>query len=296
MTGSSYLWLCGFSQSRENLNPRLIGDRSLHTVYQRDQESGLDYAMNRFESNVAGRFLSVDKAQPVFYVSAMLNRYTYGSNDPLNGTDPDGNIICTICTPPPNAEELCRAGGGTMQNGICNINTLGPGNGGGLPQGGQQSGGSPAPLRDWELMPAARTMAMNLLSDPACQKLFGYKTNARGFGYAGVDPRAVLDSLIKGGKYGNIQFEPFIESTWNASTASGNTFNTVTIRINNGATGEWNKGNAEYNALTLLHELAHAFNDIIGLPKFSLNNDAEKSDPNVYDKLLKQDCFKGKLK
>ncbi len=31
------------------------------TTYQRDSESGLDYAMNRYLANTAGRFVSVDK-------------------------------------------------------------------------------------------------------------------------------------------------------------------------------------------------------------------------------------------
>lgn len=91
MTGSSYLWLCGFSRTRENLNPRLIGDRSLHTVYLRDQESGLDYAMNRYMSNSYGRFQSPDKGGRKLHVPSSLNRYVYTGNDPINFTDATGN-------------------------------------------------------------------------------------------------------------------------------------------------------------------------------------------------------------
>jgi RHS repeat-associated protein len=70
------------------------------TTYQRDQESGLDYAMNRYNSNTYGRFTSVDKGDMALFAPVALNRYVYAAADPVNHTDPDGNIISTI-TPPP---------------------------------------------------------------------------------------------------------------------------------------------------------------------------------------------------
>jgi len=44
------------------------------TTYQRDQESGLDYAMNRYYANTGGRFVSPDKGQPVLTMPSSLNR------------------------------------------------------------------------------------------------------------------------------------------------------------------------------------------------------------------------------
>ena len=63
------------------------------TSHQRDQESGLDYAMNRFDSNTSGRFMSVDKGPMVLRRPGSLNRYSYAELDPVNHTDPDGNFI-----------------------------------------------------------------------------------------------------------------------------------------------------------------------------------------------------------
>src|SRR5213593_1221626 len=51
--------------------------------YQRDQESGLDYALNRYHSNTNGRFTSADKGDAQLYMPVTLNRYTYGANDPI---------------------------------------------------------------------------------------------------------------------------------------------------------------------------------------------------------------------
>jgi RHS repeat-associated protein len=50
------------------------------TTYQRDPESGLDYALNRFSQSTAGRFISVDKGHIVRFAPQTLNRYVYGIN------------------------------------------------------------------------------------------------------------------------------------------------------------------------------------------------------------------------
>jgi RHS repeat-associated protein len=62
------------------------------TTYQRDSESGLDYASNRYYANTNGRFVSVDRGQMELEVPGSLNRYTYALNDPINMQDPDGNF------------------------------------------------------------------------------------------------------------------------------------------------------------------------------------------------------------
>ena len=81
------------------------------TTYQRDAESGLDYAMNRYYGNTTGRFNSPDKAQPILYDPGTLNRYTYVSNDPVNLLDDSGNIqACPqgdgCKAPPPSSPPL----------------------------------------------------------------------------------------------------------------------------------------------------------------------------------------------
>jgi RHS repeat-associated protein len=60
------------------------------TNYQRDGESGFDYAMARYYDSLSARFCSVDPVggQPADPQS--WNRYVYVRNDPINLTDPAG--------------------------------------------------------------------------------------------------------------------------------------------------------------------------------------------------------------
>jgi RHS repeat-associated protein len=66
--------------------------RQKFTEYERDHESGLDYAKARYYSSAHGRFMSPDsiafssKANP-----QSLNLYAYTANNPLNLTDPTGH-------------------------------------------------------------------------------------------------------------------------------------------------------------------------------------------------------------
>ena len=91
--------------------------KSRFTSYQRDQESGLDYAMNRYFSNANGRFISPDKGHPKLYAPITLNRFVYAMADPVNYRDPDGNIIApgpyTPPPPPPIPPEMPIGGGST---------------------------------------------------------------------------------------------------------------------------------------------------------------------------------------
>jgi len=59
--------------------------------YERDTESGLDYAMNRYVAGSYGRFMSSDKGGFSPKRPMTLNRYAYVTNDPVNLSDPDGN-------------------------------------------------------------------------------------------------------------------------------------------------------------------------------------------------------------
>src|SRR5437016_8381908 len=63
------------------------------TTYQRDQESGLDYAMNRYYGNSDGRMRSPDKGSATTFLPLSLNRYVYSMDDPINHADPDGNDV-----------------------------------------------------------------------------------------------------------------------------------------------------------------------------------------------------------
>lgn len=59
------------------------------TGYERDSETGLDYAMNRYYSSRSGRFMSAD-------AMASTNRYAYALNNPLSLVDPLGLQSCAI--------------------------------------------------------------------------------------------------------------------------------------------------------------------------------------------------------
>jgi RHS repeat-associated protein len=60
------------------------------TSYERDSESGNDYAMFRYHSNRLGRFLTPDPIAGSAADPQSLNRYAYVLNDPVNLIDPLG--------------------------------------------------------------------------------------------------------------------------------------------------------------------------------------------------------------
>ena len=60
------------------------------TTYERDSESGLDYAMFRYDSSRLGRFMTPDPFGGSLGDPQSLNRYVYTRNDPVNLADPLG--------------------------------------------------------------------------------------------------------------------------------------------------------------------------------------------------------------
>jgi len=71
------------------------GVRQQFTGYERDGESGLDYAQARYYSGKHGRFTSVDPLAASASVKSpqTFNRYSYGLNSPYKFTDPSGLCI-----------------------------------------------------------------------------------------------------------------------------------------------------------------------------------------------------------
>jgi RHS repeat-associated protein len=103
------------------------------TTYDRDTETGLDYAVNRFYQTASGRFQSVDPYPADKSNPKSWNRYTYVLNDPVNSTDPDG-LVCpggTIPVVGPNGTTICVPVGGSGDD---NSDT----------PSGEPSGGGPA--------------------------------------------------------------------------------------------------------------------------------------------------------
>lgn len=73
--------------------------RQQFTGYERDPESGLDFAQNRYFSARLGRFTSVDPLAASANATSpqTLNRYTYALNSPYKFTDPLGLAATQHC-------------------------------------------------------------------------------------------------------------------------------------------------------------------------------------------------------
>ena len=66
------------------------GNKWIFTSYQRDSESGLDYALARYYDSRTGTFCSADPLAGDPSDPQSWNRYPYGRNDPIDITDPSG--------------------------------------------------------------------------------------------------------------------------------------------------------------------------------------------------------------
>ena len=77
-------------------------DKHKFTSYERDGESGLDYAINRSYSSGVGRFQQIDpyRASGGAFFPQTWNRYSYTANDPINKVDSLGLFAeMPICDP-----------------------------------------------------------------------------------------------------------------------------------------------------------------------------------------------------
>jgi RHS repeat-associated protein len=122
------------------------------TTYERDAETGTDYAVNRQYAMSIGRFMRPDPVAGSIADPQSLNRYAYVGNDPVNSVDPEGlliispSIIQSISDWYYNVVNVSAGGssigpggwgfggGGSLGGGI------GPGDGG---RGGGAGGGGP---------------------------------------------------------------------------------------------------------------------------------------------------------
>jgi RHS repeat-associated protein len=66
------------------------GVRQKFTGYERDAETGLDFAQARMYANKLGRFTTVDPVAPDIFTPPSLNRYQYCLNNPLRFVDAGG--------------------------------------------------------------------------------------------------------------------------------------------------------------------------------------------------------------
>src|SRR5262249_32972915 len=75
------------------------------TSYERDGESGTDYALTRQYSKSVGSFMRVDPMRGSIAKPQTLNRYAYVRNDSINGVDPLG--LDTDCFQRPDGCWVC---------------------------------------------------------------------------------------------------------------------------------------------------------------------------------------------
>ena len=71
-------------------SPAALADKHRFTGYERDAETGIDYAMNRHYVSANGRFMQPDVLSGSIGNPQSLNRYSYSLNDPKNLSDPSG--------------------------------------------------------------------------------------------------------------------------------------------------------------------------------------------------------------
>jgi RHS repeat-associated protein len=110
------------------------------TSYERDTESGDDYAMARIYVNRLGRFSAADPQGGSTLDPQTLNRYAYGGNDPVNHSDPSGMMTINFapfilgfgggldgeCTED-GVDAFCGSLGGIISSGGGSV-TINPGN------------------------------------------------------------------------------------------------------------------------------------------------------------------------
>jgi RHS repeat-associated protein len=85
--------------------------RKQYTGYERDEESGLDYAQARYYNSGHGRFTSVDPLTASANIKDLqtFNRYTYALNSPYKFTDPLGLIAVSAETMNSQTDCSCKS-------------------------------------------------------------------------------------------------------------------------------------------------------------------------------------------
>jgi RHS repeat-associated protein len=90
-------------------------------TYWQDSSSGLDYAKNRYYSNMLGRFITPDPSRSSGGPSnpQSWNRYSYASGDPVNRLDPAGLMDTAVCDFDGNEADCFGSGGGDDGGEFC---------------------------------------------------------------------------------------------------------------------------------------------------------------------------------
>jgi RHS repeat-associated protein len=262
------------------------------TSYERDAESGLDYAVNRHDARSIGRFNQVDPIRGNTANPQSLNRYAYVANDPINSTDPqglcpagttpgpDGECVVTLSVteslPNPDVIDFSQDIGLLIDGGFGLISGTGIGI------------DTTEPIRDAnrDRLANAFGLALAALQYSECQSLFDPSR---------VDPAFLLTALFSGSNLGSISFADLggpdssgninnatttgILGTRTVTLPSGNTvvqstFTGANIVFNSNPASLFSTGTDRRGAITLIHELGHAANIIFGPGSSVIADDA----------------------
>jgi len=244
----------------------------------------------RYYASSYGRFNTADpyRASGGPASPASWNRYAYTRGDPINRIDRRGLEDTDPIEQGPDDPSGGDGGGGEgppPEPDPCNDAESEAGcPGAPAPPPAPQPPPPPQACVNWGCMPAAEAQALIDLDRPGC----GNTVFAGGIA-KGDNPVTVLESLVSGSQpgalasspYGSINFNP-ISPSFEAITISGggNIFRRqrkATIDINpynNPSIGiYWNAGNADVNAITLIHELGHLFNFVFGAGSSTIQYD-----------------------
>jgi len=288
-------------------------DREGFATYTRDEKSGLDYADQRWYASGVGRFGSVDPAisSAITRQPNSWNRYSYVELDPISRTDANGlgdeKSFCDLYPDHPACSGPSRPGGAPPIEPI-------------LPDT------DPSDLTRLEKV---RGIVRKALESESCSGLFpgGLLVPDRLLGGGDIN---LMDNIFSGSIYGRINFADLGGVQNGGVTAAvtipvllgdptrPSTFVGANITINSNLSSPWLSGNYPdvygitanpsqlyakfgvtdhqdiYRAITLLHELGHAY-DLFGAnqTRSLIQNDQDRPDiSRANSKLVYERCFK----
>ncbi len=185
-------------------------------TYERDSDSGLDYATFRYDSSRLGRFMTPDLLAGTITDPQSLNRYSYVGNDPLDLTDPLGLLQSVCGKTGPCGDDVFEDGGS------------GGGGGGAGPGGGQGPGGGGGIAKQLE--------KLRKLIDPKCLEFLNSNN---------LNALDTIKQIVDNGLFGTTTIDPVQQTTTTGpkdissglGTVFGTTTTTTTTFINNGDAG-----------------------------------------------------------
>jgi len=274
------------------------------TGYYHDGITGFDYAQQRYYAPALGRFTTPDPYQASAAIARpqSWNRYAYVENDPVNFVDPGGEADFEVT----KVEHIYDPVEGYYYKRWMNqffaaqiiaetqpvylVHQV----------GGRRPLVPPSKRRKemttedkTKKLSAAKRLADKALQPGSdCWNLF----NTNALDGEGVDPDVLLTSLITGGEYGSISYG-VIDADSSAITVPMN--NTAVITLNDSYNGLWALESDEGRALTLLHELGHAYHVLWGTDATAIVPDGRRDDPQfpalsiTNSAIVEEKCLKG---